>query len=85
MQVEVSRFLDSLDDNDRMLLDVLEVLYEGSWRDLLKDLRAARDGEPFVFKIADRVEQDIERVERMAAFEKQYGVKLKRLLGETSQ
>jgi hypothetical protein len=83
MDQALREFLATLDDRDRMLLDVLDVLYVGRWEDLVEDLQAARDGRPYVFKVAEHIEDDLKRVRRMHEAEKIFSVRLKSLLGES--
>lgn len=84
MENAIREFVESLDERDRMLIEVRDVLYEGRWSDMLADMTAARDGGPFVFKIAERVEEDLERARRMRNFEQTHDVQLNQLLGESS-
>lgn len=39
-----------LDDEHRMLLRIRDTLYEGSWEDFVRDLRARAQGRPHVFE-----------------------------------
>ncbi len=41
-----------LTEEQRMLIQIRDTLYEGSWDDFLEDLRARADGRPHVFAIA---------------------------------
>ena len=77
-------FAESLTKEERLLVSIRDVLYEGSWDDLLEDLENRKDRKPFVFKLASRIEEDKSRVEKLRAFEREHGVDLKTLLGEVS-
>lgn len=83
MEKALGDFLAKATDADRMLLDVLEILYVGRWEDLLEDLQAASQGKPHVFKIADRVQEDLARARKMWELETKYGVRLRSLIGES--
>jgi hypothetical protein len=51
-------------------------LYGGSWDPMLEDLKNRLTGKPYIFKLATRIKDDIERIERMRAFEKEHQVDL---------
>jgi hypothetical protein len=40
-----------LTDEERMLLELRDTLYEGSWEDFVRDLEARIAGHPYVFEI----------------------------------
>jgi hypothetical protein len=66
----------SLKREEVHLLALREILYEGSWDDMVKDLEARKDGRPFVFKLLARIEEDLERIAKLRAYETDYGVNL---------
>lgn len=41
----------ALTDEQRMLVQIRDTLYEGHWEDFLRDLEARSDGRPHVFAI----------------------------------
>jgi hypothetical protein len=43
---------------------------------MIADLRARLEGRPFIFKLATRISEDLERIERLRAFEDQQRVDL---------
>ncbi len=64
-------------DNERKMLVVLKAqLYGGSWEPMLDDLKNRLDGKPYIFKLANRIKDDVERIEEMRAFEAEYDVDL---------
>lgn len=73
-------FLEGLTKEDRLLVAIRNELYEGSWEELLADLEARRTRKPFVVKLATRIEEDITRVEKLRAFEREHAVDLGALL-----
>jgi hypothetical protein len=73
---EVSDFLATLTAEQRMLIILKKQLYSGRWEPMLDDLKNRLDGKPYIFKLVNRIQDDIGRIEKMAAFEKQTGVDL---------
>jgi hypothetical protein len=72
----VSDFVGRLSDEQRMLVVLKSQLYEGSWEPMLDDLRNRLAGKPYIFKLADRIKDDIERIEQMQKFEAEHNVDL---------
>jgi hypothetical protein len=72
----VSDFANGLSDECRMLVVLKAQLYGGSWNPMLDDLKNRLSGKPYIFKLANRIQDDIERIERMADFEKENNVDL---------
>ncbi|MEM7166436.1 MAG: hypothetical protein AAF581_13305 [Planctomycetota bacterium] len=58
------------------LLVLRDELYDGSWDEMKRDLEDRRDGKPFIFKLVNRIEEDLARIERLAGFEDKHGVNL---------
>jgi len=73
---KVRRFVASLSQEERMLIVLKRELYEGSWDEMLEDLKARMEGRPYIFKLAQRITDDLERIERLRGFEQQHGVDL---------
>lgn len=72
----VSDFVDGLSEEQRMLVVLKSQLYEGTWEPMLDDLRNRLAGKPYIFKLANRIQDDIERIERMQRFEAEHNVNL---------
>jgi len=70
------RFVETLSSEERMLIVLKRELYEGSWADMLCDLQARLEGRPYIFKLAHRIVDDIQRIEKLRSFEKQADVDL---------
>ena len=66
---EVQRFVESLTSEEQMLIVLRRELYEGSWDDMVADLRARLEGRPYIFKLAHRIVDDLERIQRLRAVE----------------
>ncbi|MHC4294037.1 MAG: hypothetical protein ACYSTL_00460 [Planctomycetota bacterium] len=73
---EVRQFVDAMTGEDRMLVVLKGELYEGSWEEMAADLKARLEGRPYIFKLAHRIADDLERIERLREFEVRMGVDL---------
>ena len=72
----VSDFVKGLSEEHRMLVVLKAQLYEGSWQPMLDDLRNRLSGKPYIFKLANRVSDDVERIEEMQKFEGEHDIDL---------
>jgi hypothetical protein len=72
----VSDFVNGLGEEHRMLVILKEQLYDGSWEPMLNDLRNRLAGKPYIFKLVNRIKDDIERIEQLQRFEAEHGVDL---------
>jgi len=72
----VRRFVESMTNEERMLVVLNRELYEGSWDEMVTDLKARLEGRPYIFKLAYRIADDLERIQRLREFEDSAGVKL---------
>ncbi len=70
------RFARQMTREERLLVVVRRELYDGSWDQMQADLSARLAGRPYVFKLAHRIEDDLERIERLRQFERDCGVDL---------
>ena len=66
----------SLPSEEVQLVVLQEILYGGSWREMVDDLRARLAGKPFVFKLQSRIDDDLKRIEKLQAYEEEHGVRL---------
>ncbi|MFW6146665.1 MAG: hypothetical protein ACOC7R_04965 [Planctomycetota bacterium] len=72
----VREFLAGMTDEQRMLVVLNRELYEGDWDEMVADLTARLEGKPYIFKLAHRITDDLERIERLRAFEREHDVRL---------
>jgi 6-phosphogluconate dehydrogenase len=72
----VNDFVKSLTQEQRMLIVLKAQLYGGTWEQMLDDLKNRLAGKPYIFKLANRIQDDIERIEQMSAFEAEHNVNL---------
>ena len=69
-------FVASLSDAERLLLAIREELYDGSWELMVEDLEARQGGKPYIFKLSQRIEKDIEGIRKLSDYEARNGVNL---------
>ncbi len=72
----VSDFVNSLSEEQRMLVVLKSQLYDGIWEPMLDDLQNRLTGKPYIFKLANRIQDDIERIEQMQKFESEHNIDL---------
>jgi len=72
----VADFVRGLSAEHKMLIVLKSQLYGGKWEPMYQDLKNRLEGKPYIFKLANRINDDVERIEQMRAFEKQYDVDL---------
>ena len=72
----VNDFVNSLSEEYRMLVILKAQLYGGSWEPMLDDLQNRLAGKPYIFKLVNRIKDDIERIEHMRQFEAEHSVDL---------
>ena len=77
---DIDAFIESLTDEDKMLIRLREELYEGRWDAMLADLNDRLRGKPYIFRLASRIQDDMARVQRLSRFEREKNVNLARLL-----
>ena len=70
-------FINSLSQSEQMLITLRDELYEGSWNAMLEDLNARLNGKPYIFKLVNRIESDINGIKKIREFEEQNNVNLK--------
>jgi hypothetical protein len=73
---QVQQFVQGMSSEERMQVVLKVELYEGSWDDMAADLQARLDGRPYIFKLAHRITEDLERIRRLRGFEESCGVDL---------
>jgi len=76
VDASVESFVESLDKEHRMLVVLKAQLYGRRWEPMLDDLHNRLDGKPYIFKLANRINDDIERIKRMQKFEAQHNIDL---------
>jgi len=72
----VDSFVQGLDEPQRMLVVLKAQLYGGQWEPMLEDLQNRLEGKPYIFKLANRIKDDVERIRFLQVFEQENGVDL---------
>jgi uncharacterized protein (DUF1786 family) len=72
----ISDFIAGLSDEHRMLVILKAQLYGGTWEPMLDDLENRLEGKPYIFKLANRIKDDIERIKQMRKFEEEHNIDL---------
>jgi hypothetical protein len=75
-KIGVSDYVRTLSEECRMLVVLKAQLYGGSWEPMLDDLRNRLAGKPYIFKLANRIQDDIERIEQLRKYENDHNVDL---------
>jgi hypothetical protein len=65
-----------LSPEEKVLVIIRDELYDGSWEEMVEDLRARLQSRPYVLKLTSRIETDIERIERMREIERNREINL---------
>lgn len=73
---DVSDYIARLSDEHRMLVVLKAQLYGGMWEPMLDDLQNRLEGKPYIFKLVNRINEDIERIEEMRKFESENNIDL---------
>ena len=72
----VDDYIASLSDEHRMLVVLKSQLYGGTWEPMLDDLKNRLDGKPYIFKLVNRIKDDIGRIQEMKGFEEENSIDL---------
>lgn len=67
-------FYESLSEEETMLITLREELYGGIWGKMEQDLRDRLQGRPYIFKLVNRIEEDLHRIEKLKGYEDDHGV-----------
>ena len=72
----VRDYVDGLSNEHRMLVVLKRQLYDGSWEPMLDDLKNRLADKPYIFKLVNRIQDDIERIQGMQKFEQERNIDL---------
>jgi len=70
------KYAAQLSADERMLVTLRDELYDGSWDQMLKDLKDRLEGKPYIFKLVNRISADIQRIEKLGEYEKKHKINL---------
>jgi hypothetical protein len=72
----IADFVKGLSAEHKMLLILKTQLYGGKWEPMFQDLKNRLEDKPYIFKLVNRINDDIERIDQIRQFERQYNVNL---------
>lgn len=72
----VNEFVSRLSDEHKMLVVLKAQLYGGNWTPMLDDLANRLTGKPYIFKLANRIKDDVARIKELQAFETEKDIDL---------
>ena len=72
----IGYYISGLTDEHKMLVALKAQLYGGSWIPMLDDLENRLKGKPYIFKLANRIKDDVDRIKAMKEFECEHHVDL---------
>lgn len=61
---------------EKQLLLLRDELYNGSWSEMETDLRNRLDKKPYIFRLMNRIEEDLARIDTIRRYEIAQGVNL---------
>lgn len=72
----IDNYIAALSAEHRMLVVLKSQLYGGSWEPMLDDLKNRLEGKPYIFKLVNRIKDDIVRIQEMQEFEEKNNIDL---------
>lgn len=82
MNTKSQKYYESLSAEEKMLLTLRDELYGGSWERMIKDLNDRSRGRPYIFKLVNRIKEDLKRIEKLMEYEKKHNINLSQLKTE---
>jgi hypothetical protein len=76
MTGKFQKYYTTLTFEERMLISLRDELYAGQWERMIKDLNDRLQGRPYIFKLVNRIKDDLRRIEKMQEYEKKHGINL---------
>ena len=69
-------YVSSLRSEECDLVRLRDELYEGSWDFMQQDLRNRLFGKPYIFKLVNKIESDLETIEKLKDYEQENKINL---------
>jgi hypothetical protein len=70
------KFCAGLSADERTLVVLRDELYNGSWDQMEGDLQDRLKGKPYIFKLVNRIQDDLARISKLRDYEKKHKVNL---------
>ena len=80
LDLPLGAFVKSMEPHERILVDLKDLLYEGSWDRVVSDLTAAQEKKPYIYRLSNAIDRDLKAIERMRAYEKKHQISLSQAL-----
>ena len=82
---KINAFVSQLTEEERMLVLLKSELYENSWDAMITDLNNRLDGRPYIFKLANRIKDDVARIKKLQTFENENEIDLSDFVKSSEQ
>jgi|WetSurMetagenome_2_1015567.scaffolds.fasta_scaffold383126_2 hypothetical protein len=76
MADHTTQIVNTLSEQEKVLVICNYELYDGRWDLISHDLLERLEGRPYIFKLGERIRDDIERVTKLRRIEEENGIKL---------
>lgn len=73
---EIREIIQDFTQEERTLIVLREELYDGSWEVMETDLEDRLEGRPYIFKLNNRIEDDLARIEKLREIEEEWEIDL---------
>ncbi len=70
------KYCAELTADERTLLTLRDELYSGSWEQMLGDLNDRLHKKPYIFKLVNRIQDDVARIEKLSGYERKHRINL---------
>src|SRR5437773_4411377 len=70
------KYCAALSTDERTLVTLRDELYNGSWEQMKGDLKDRLQGKPYIFKLVNRIQEDLSRIEKLQEYERKHKVNL---------
>jgi hypothetical protein len=74
---EHQSYYTALSEEAKMLLVLRDELYMGSWDRMVEDLNNRLKGRPYIFKLVNRIEEDLQRIQNLRSYEDKHKINLR--------
>lgn len=70
------QYAQNLSPEEHLLLTLRVQLYHNSWDAMIADLRDRLKGRPYIFKLVNRIEEDLNRIDKLQSYELKHKIDL---------
>jgi len=76
-------FVKTMQPHERVLVDLKDLLYEGSWERVVADLVAANDKKPYIYRLSNAIDRDLKAIERLRVYEAKHNISLSQAMKQS--